>query len=89
LWKDVFIFCYLDVPHTKSVVAKLEINGIERKYTHVIAAKGIELEGLPLASPKQRMDLEARLETIFLRLTSMPPLASGQAPIIKEIFNHE
>ena len=46
-------------------MAKLETNGIERKYMHVIAAQGIDLKGLPIASPNQRMDLGARLETIF------------------------
>ena len=58
-------FLLPDVAHARAVVAKLETNGIERQYTHVIAAKGIDLEGLPLASPNQRMDLGARLETIF------------------------
>ena len=58
-------FLLPDVAHARAVVAKLETNGIERKYTHAIAAKGIDLEGLPLASPNQRMDLGARLETIF------------------------
>ena len=58
-------FLLPDVAHARSVVAKLETNGIERNDTHVIAAKGIDLEGLPLASPNQRMDLGARLETIF------------------------
>ena len=53
-------FLLPDVAHAKTVVAKLETNGIERKYTHVIAAKGIDLEGLPLASPNHRMDLGAR-----------------------------
>jgi len=46
-------------------VTRLETNGVRRKYTHVIAAEGIDLEGLPLASSRQRMDLGARLETIF------------------------
>jgi len=58
-------FLLPDVAHAKAVVAKLETNGVERKYTHVTAAKGIDLEGLPLASLNQRMDLGARLETIF------------------------
>ena len=58
-------FLLPDVAHARAVVAKLETYGIERKYTHVIAAKEIALEGLPLASPNQRMDLGARLETIF------------------------
>jgi len=58
-------FLLPDVAHARAVVAKLETNGIERKYTHVIAAQGIDLEGLPLSSPNQRMDLGARLETIF------------------------
>ena len=58
-------FLLPDVAHAKAVVAKLETNGVERKYTNVTAAKGIDLEGLPLASLNQRMDLGARLETIF------------------------
>jgi hypothetical protein len=58
-------FLLPDVAHAGAVVAKLETNGIERKYTHVIAAKGIDLGDLPLASPNQRMDLGARLETVF------------------------
>ena len=70
IWKEVIVerrlyFLLPDVAHARAVVAKLEKNGIERKYTHVIAAKGIDLEGLPLASPNQSMDLGARLETIF------------------------
>ena len=70
IWKEVIVerrlyFLLPDVAHARAVVAKLEKNGIERKYTHVIAAKGIDLEGLPLASPNQRMDLGARLETIL------------------------
>jgi hypothetical protein len=58
-------FLLPDVAHAKAVVAKLEKSGIESKYTHVTAAQGIDLEGLPLASPNQRTDLGARLETIF------------------------
>ena len=58
-------FLLPDVAHARAVVAKLETSGIESKYTHVIATKGIDLEDLPLASPNQRMDLGARLETIF------------------------
>ncbi len=65
MWNDVFIFCYLMWHIPRAVVAKLETNGIERKYTHVIAPQGIDLEGLPHASTNQRMDLGARLETIF------------------------
>lgn len=69
-WKEVIVerrlyFLLPDVAHARAVVAKLEANGIERNNTHVIAAKGIDLEDLPLASPNQRMDLGARLETIF------------------------
>ena len=58
-------FLLPDVAHTRAVVAKLETNGIERKYTHVIAPQEIDLEGLPLASTNQRMDLGARLETVI------------------------
>jgi len=58
-------FLLPDVAHTRAVVAKLDTNGIERKYTHVIAPQEIDLEGLPLASTNQRMDLGARLETVI------------------------
>jgi hypothetical protein len=58
-------FLLPDVEHARTVVAILEKNGIEHKYTHTITAQGIDLEGLPLASPNQRTDLGARLETIF------------------------
>jgi len=58
-------FLLPDAAHARTAVAKLETNGIERKYMHVIAAQGIDLKGLPIASPNQRMDLGARLETIF------------------------
>ncbi|HEC07202.1 MAG TPA: hypothetical protein ENJ12_10135 [Thiolapillus brandeum] len=44
-------FLLPDVAHARAVVADLETNGVERKYTHVIAAQGIDLEGLPLALP--------------------------------------
>lgn len=70
IWKEIIVerrlyFLLPDAAHARAVVAKLETNGIERKYTHVIAAQGIDLEDLPLASANQRMDLGARLETIF------------------------
>ena len=58
-------FLLPDAAHARAVVARLEKNGVERKNSHVIAAKGIDLEGLPLASRNQRMDLGARLETVL------------------------
>jgi hypothetical protein len=58
-------FLLPDAAHARTAVTKLETNGIERKYTHVIAAQGIDLNGLPLASPEQRKDRGARFETIF------------------------
>jgi hypothetical protein len=58
-------FLLPDATHARAVVARLEMNGVERKNSHVIAAKGVDLEGLPLASHNQRMDLGARLETVF------------------------
>ena len=58
-------FLLPDAAHARAVVARLEKNGVERKNSHVIAAKGVDLEGLPPASPNQRMDLGARLETVL------------------------
>jgi hypothetical protein len=58
-------FLLPDAAHARTAVTKLETNGIERKHTHVIAAQGIDLNGLPLASPEQRKDRGARFEAIF------------------------
>ncbi|HHJ16779.1 MAG TPA: hypothetical protein ENJ80_08800 [Gammaproteobacteria bacterium] len=58
-------FLLPDVMHTRSIVDELEAVGIERRYIHVIAAQGVDLEGLPVASRNQRNDLGAKLETIL------------------------
>ena len=54
-----------DAEHTRSVVDELEVSGIERRCMHVIAAQGIDLSGLPMASRNQRNDLGAQLETML------------------------
>ena len=58
-------FLLPDVMHTRSIVDELETGGIQRRCIHVIAAQGVDLEGLPIASRNQRNDLGAKLETIF------------------------
>jgi len=56
-------FLLPDTGHTRTVVDELEASGIERRHMHVVAAEGIDLEGLPAATRTQREDLGARLET--------------------------
>lgn len=58
-------FLLPDTEHTLAVVDELEASGINRKYLHVIAAQGVDLEGLPVASHNQRRDLGARLEALL------------------------
>lgn len=58
-------FLLPDAGHTRSVVNELETGGIEQRCMHVIAAQGVDLNGLPIASHNQRNDLGAQLETIF------------------------
>ena len=58
-------FLLPDTEHTRAVVDELEASGIDRKHMHVIAAQGVDLEGLPVATRKQRRDLGARLEALF------------------------
>lgn len=58
-------FLLPDVEHTRAVVAELAASGIERRRMHAIAAQGVDLEDLPLASRHQRNDLGAQLETIL------------------------
>ena len=58
-------FLLPDVMHTRSIVSELETDGIERRCIHVIAAQGVDLEGLPAASLNQRNDLGAKLEALL------------------------
>jgi len=58
-------FLLPDVAHTRSVVAELEAIGIENRCLHVITGKGVDVGSLPVASPNQRNDPGARLETIL------------------------
>ncbi len=58
-------FLLPDAEHARSVVNELETSGINRRWVHVIAGQGIDVEDLPAASRNQRSDLGARLETIL------------------------
>ena len=64
MMKRRLYFLLPDTEHTRAAVDELESSGIDRKYLHVIAAQGVDLEGLPVASRNQRRDLGARLETL-------------------------
>jgi hypothetical protein len=57
-------FLLPDTGHTRIVVDELETSGIERSHIHVIAAQGVDVEGLPVATRNQHKDLGARLEAI-------------------------
>lgn len=58
-------FLIPDTEHAQAVVDKLVASGVERRHLHVIAAQGVDLEGLPIATTNQRRDLGARLETLI------------------------
>ena len=58
-------FLLPDTVRTRSVVDELETCSIERQCMHVMAAPGVDLEDLPVASRKQRNDAGAQLETIL------------------------
>ena len=73
-------FLLPDAEHARSVVSELEARGIERKFMHVIAGRGGNVNGLPVASRMQRNDLGARIEhylwggnlaLFFLALTAL------------------
>jgi hypothetical protein len=58
-------FLLPDTVHTRSVVDDLEASGIDRRHMHVIAAQDVDLDGLPVATGKQRKDHGAWLETLL------------------------
>ncbi|HYQ72973.1 MAG TPA: hypothetical protein VET88_13730, partial [Gammaproteobacteria bacterium] len=58
-------FLLPDAGHTWNVVNELEADGIDRRHMHVVAAPGVDLEGLPAATRGQREDLGARLENLL------------------------
>ena len=51
--------------HARAMVNDLEGTGIKTAAMHVLAKPGIDLNGLPLATGRQRMDAGARIETIL------------------------
>jgi hypothetical protein len=55
-------FLLPDTEHAGVVVSELEARGIERKCMHVIAGRGGDVSGLPVASRMQHNDLGARIE---------------------------
>jgi hypothetical protein len=58
-------FLLPDTGHTRAVVNDLEVFGINTDAMHVLAKPGIDLNGLPVATGRQRMDAGARIETIL------------------------
>ena len=58
-------FLIPDTGHARAVVNDVEGTGIKTAAMHVLAKPGIDLNGLPLATGRQRMDAGARLETIL------------------------
>jgi hypothetical protein len=55
-------FLLPDAEHARVVVSELEALGIKRNFMHAIAGRGGTVDGLPVASRRQRDDLGARLE---------------------------
>ena len=58
-------FLLPDPEHTRTVVKELEASGMGTDAQHVIARPGTDLDGLPVASERQRRDFSARLETVL------------------------
>ena len=58
-------FILPDTGHTRAVVNDLEVFGINTRAMHVLAKPGVDLNGLPVATGKQRTDAGAKLETIL------------------------
>ena len=58
-------FLIPDSGHTQAVVDDLEAFGINRGAMHVLAKAGVDLDGLPVATGRQRTDAGARIETIL------------------------
>lgn len=56
-------FLLPDTSHARSAVKDLEASGIDLDALHVIARPGTDLDGLPVATGRQRRDLGERLET--------------------------
>ena len=58
-------FLLPDTGHTQAVVNDLEVFGINTRAMHVLAKPGVNLNGLPVATGRQRTDAGAKLETIL------------------------
>ena len=58
-------FLLPDTGHTQAVVNDLEVFGINTRAMHVLAKPGVKLNGLPVATGRQRTDAGAKLETIL------------------------
>ena len=58
-------FLLPDNVHTRAVVNDLKVFGIDTNAMHTLAKPGVDLNGLPVASGKQRTDSGAKLETIL------------------------
>lgn len=60
-------FLLPDTGHARRVVSDLQAAGIERRYIHAISGRGVDLQGLPVATQQQRADLAARIERYLWR----------------------
>ncbi len=58
-------FLLPDSGHTRAVVNDLEVFGINTRAMHVLAKPGVDLNGLPVATGRQRTAAGAKLETIL------------------------
>ena len=80
-------FLLPDTLHVRSVVSDLEASGIDIGALHVVARPGTDLDGLPVATGRQRRDLGERLETalwdgnlgvFFIALVALVVMALAQ-----------
>jgi hypothetical protein len=62
MMKRRLYFLLPDTEHARAVVNELEARGIERKFVHAIAGRGVDVNDLPVASRRQRNDPGARIE---------------------------
>lgn len=55
-------FLLPDAEHSRVVFSELQAAGIERRFMHAIAGRGIDLQDLPIATQQQHADVAARIE---------------------------
>ena len=55
-------FVFPDPAHARAAVDHLRAAGLDDAHLHALAREGVDLAGLPPASPRQRIDTLSRLE---------------------------